>query len=103
MGMSYRRAWTLVQSINAAAGEPLVVAASGGAQGGGARLTPLGLWAISVFGQLQGQLCDTAAAMLSQLCERPSSARVHVAAAGAGAPAAGFFVDGPRPGRYARG
>jgi molybdenum ABC transporter molybdate-binding protein len=81
MGMSYRRAWTLVQSINAAAGEPLVVAATGGVQGGGAQLTPLGLWAASVFRELQGQLRHTAAGMLSQFCERPSPARVHVAAA----------------------
>src|SRR5262249_18520642 len=41
MGMSYRRAWELVQSINEGAGEPLVLAATGGVQGGGARLTPL--------------------------------------------------------------
>src|SRR5262249_46140789 len=40
MGMSYRRAWLLVRDINDAAGEPLVVAAKGGSQGGGAHLTP---------------------------------------------------------------
>jgi molybdenum ABC transporter molybdate-binding protein len=81
MGMSYRRAWTLVQGINAAAGEPLVVAATGGVRGGGAQLTPLGLWAVSVFRELRAQLHDTAAGMLSRLRERPPSARVHVAAA----------------------
>src|SRR5271163_1009710 len=50
IGMSYRRAWSLVQSVNAAAGEPLVTAATGGARGGGAQLTDLGRWAIGVFG-----------------------------------------------------
>ncbi len=81
MGMSYRRAWLLVQSANEAAGEPLVVAATGGPHGGGARLTPLGLWAVSVFRDLQGQLRGAAAGMLGRLCEGPSCARVHVAAA----------------------
>jgi molybdenum ABC transporter molybdate-binding protein len=81
MGMSYRRAWTLVQDINAAAGEPLVVAATGGLQGGGAQLTPLGLWAVAVFRELQGQLRGAAAGLLSRLCEGPSPARLHVAAA----------------------
>ena len=32
-GMSYRRAWNLVQDVNAAAGEPLVAAAVGGTEG----------------------------------------------------------------------
>ena len=34
MGMSYRHAWEQVQTINAAAGEPLVKAATGGVHGG---------------------------------------------------------------------
>jgi molybdate transport system substrate-binding protein len=81
MGMSYRRAWTLVQSINAASAEPLVISSTGGVNGGGAQLTPLGLWAIFVFRDLQVQLRNTAAGMLSRLCESPSSSRLHIAAA----------------------
>ncbi|HEX5269674.1 MAG TPA: molybdate ABC transporter substrate-binding protein, partial [Gemmataceae bacterium] len=81
MGMSYRRAWTMVQDINAAAGEALVVAATGGVQGGGAQLTPIGFWAITVFRDLQGQLRGAAVGMLGRLCDDQSSARVHVAAA----------------------
>src|SRR5277367_4935321 len=42
MGMSYRRAWLLVQSINRAAGQQVVEAATGGIQGGRARLTAHG-------------------------------------------------------------
>jgi molybdate transport system regulatory protein len=42
MGMSYRRAWLLVETMNQAFREPLVDAARGGSGGGGARLTPLG-------------------------------------------------------------
>ncbi|WP_299363945.1 winged helix-turn-helix domain-containing protein [uncultured Paracoccus sp.] len=42
MGMSYKRAWTLVEGLNAMFGDPLVERMRGGAQGGGAVLTPLG-------------------------------------------------------------
>jgi molybdenum ABC transporter molybdate-binding protein len=80
MGMSYRRAWLLVQSINEAAGEPLVEAATGGKHGGGARLTPRGRLATAVFHDLQQQLHQTAASLLPRLIQEPS-ASVHVAAA----------------------
>jgi molybdate transport system substrate-binding protein len=81
MGMSYRRAWLLVQSINEAAGQPLVVAATGGSHGGGARLTPLGRRALAVFRQLQEGLEQTAASLLPRLVQGPEAAAVHVAAA----------------------
>ncbi|MDR5651608.1 winged helix-turn-helix domain-containing protein [Ruixingdingia sedimenti] len=42
MGMSYKRAWTLVEELNAAFAEPLVESVRGGAGGGGAALTPAG-------------------------------------------------------------
>lgn len=42
MGMSYRRAWLLVEAMNTAFTRPLVATATGGARGGGAELTPLG-------------------------------------------------------------
>src|SRR5262245_50623358 len=48
-GMSYRRAWNLIQEINTAAGETLVEAAVGGATGGGARLTDRGRFAVEVY------------------------------------------------------
>src|SRR5438552_976281 len=64
MGMSYRRAWLLVQSVNEAAGEPLVEAVTGGSQGGGAVLTPRGQLAITVFRNLQRQVHQTAASLL---------------------------------------
>src|SRR5215470_1903004 len=69
MGMSYRRAWLLVQSINEAAGEPLVEAATGGKHGGGARLTPRGRLATAVFHDLQQQLHQTAASLLPRLIQ----------------------------------
>jgi molybdate transport system regulatory protein len=42
LGMSYRRAWLLVEELNAALCEPAVTAATGGQRGGGATLTPVG-------------------------------------------------------------
>ena len=42
MGMSYKRAWLLLDSINQAFEAPAVEAATGGHGGGGARLTPFG-------------------------------------------------------------
>ncbi|MBO1078658.1 winged helix-turn-helix domain-containing protein [Roseomonas haemaphysalidis] len=40
--MSYRRAWELVETLNAGLAAPVVETAAGGAGGGGARLTPAG-------------------------------------------------------------
>lgn len=42
MGMSYKRAWGLVQALNEGFGKALVETARGGAAQGGALLTPLG-------------------------------------------------------------
>ncbi|HYM31624.1 MAG TPA: winged helix-turn-helix domain-containing protein [Candidatus Cybelea sp.] len=43
LGMSYRRAWLLVNDLNQCFREPVVSAQTGGARGGGANLTPFGL------------------------------------------------------------
>lgn len=42
LGMSYQRAWSLVQAMNAAFTEPLVFKQRGGSAGGGAALTATG-------------------------------------------------------------
>lgn len=42
MGMSYRRAWLLVETLNQSFVAPLVVSKRGGASGGGAELTAFG-------------------------------------------------------------
>ena len=42
LGMSYHRAWQLVQATNALFREPLVAVARGGGTRGGAALTPAG-------------------------------------------------------------
>ncbi len=43
MGMSYRRAWMLVDTMNRSFRDDLVATATGGRGGGGSRVTPFGL------------------------------------------------------------
>lgn len=52
MGMSYLKAWKLVQSMNNATGKDLVVKTSGGKGGGGTTLTNEGKKAIELFQKL---------------------------------------------------
>lgn len=78
MGMSYRHAWLLVQSANEAAGEPLVVTATGGTHGGGARLTEQGRWAVAAYRELEAQLQRTAEGLWPRLAQDADA--LHVAA-----------------------
>ena len=60
MDMSYMRAWTLIRTMNACFKEALVIAARGGSKGGGgARLTPVGKQALSLFQQMNKQCLET--------------------------------------------
>lgn len=49
MGMSYKRAWMLVEEMNAAFREPLVESSRGGSGGGGARVTETGLTVLGLY------------------------------------------------------
>lgn len=49
IGMSYRRAWLLVEEINRTLREPAVTAETGGARGGGARVTPVGERVVDLY------------------------------------------------------
>jgi len=42
MGINYRRAWFLLETINSALGQPVVSTSKGGKDGGGAKLTDAG-------------------------------------------------------------
>ena len=53
MGMSYKRAWDLVTSLNAQAAQPLVLTQAGGKRGGGAEVTAEGQQLIQEFFTLQ--------------------------------------------------
>ncbi|MBC7984811.1 MAG: LysR family transcriptional regulator [Candidatus Obscuribacterales bacterium] len=53
IGMSYRRAWILLDSMNTAFREPVVATSVGGAAGGGALLTPFGERLVDVYRGLE--------------------------------------------------
>jgi molybdate transport system regulatory protein len=55
MSMSYKRAWTLLDTITQAFKEPVVEAATGGARGGGATLTPFGAEILERYRRLDDQ------------------------------------------------
>jgi len=53
MGMSYMRAWSLVQMMNRCFQRPLVLAAHGGRGGGGAELTKTGRRVLAFYRQME--------------------------------------------------
>ncbi len=53
MGMPYKRAWLLLDSMNRAFKEPVTEAATGGAGVGGATLTPFGADLLERYRRLQ--------------------------------------------------
>lgn len=55
MRMDYKRAWTLLDSMNQAFVEPVVSAAPGGARGGGAILTEFGAEVLERYRRIQEQ------------------------------------------------
>ncbi len=55
MGMSYMRAWSLVQMMNRCFKEPLVIAAHGGEGGGGAELTETGRQILALYRQMEAK------------------------------------------------
>lgn len=82
IGMSYRHAWLLVQSINEAAGKPVVESATGGKHGGGACLTAFGKQAVQVFHELQTEMQTAATQILPRVLQvEDRQARLHVSAA----------------------
>jgi molybdate transport system regulatory protein len=53
MDMSYRRAWLLVDELNKSLREPAVVAARGGAKGGGSALTDSGRRLVELYRRIE--------------------------------------------------
>lgn len=70
MRMSYKRAWQLVDELNRLFRRPLVEAASGGARGGGARLTALGEEVLARFRRIEARSARAAADDLGALQRR---------------------------------
>jgi molybdate transport system regulatory protein len=64
MGIDYKRAWMLIDSLNCAFDKPVVVRTTGGSGGGGATLTPLGADILIRYRRLEAAATRIAAADL---------------------------------------
>ena len=73
VGMSYRAAWNAVDALRNLAGEPLVLAQSGGSDGGGTRLTPAGERIVLTY----RVVCEHQRRFLIQLQERLDQAETY--------------------------
>lgn len=67
MGMSYRRAWALVESLNATFETPLVATHPGGQGGGGAVLLPLGAEVARLYRELEHEAAAGGKAAMTRL------------------------------------
>jgi molybdate transport system regulatory protein len=56
LGMSYRRAWLLVDTMNRCFREPLVTSATGGSGGGGAQVTEFGKRVLGQYRRLEARV-----------------------------------------------
>jgi len=70
MGMSYRRAWQLVESLNRSFREPVVTTAIGGMRGGGARVTPFGARMVALFRAMEDKASVSIAADLRRFAAK---------------------------------
>lgn len=75
LNMPTRRAWELVDHLNKAFGQPLVSGQTGGAGGGGARLTPVGREVVERYRALLAATQAVAAEHVSALDALIAAAR----------------------------
>lgn len=69
MGMSYKRAWLLVETLNAMFREPLVKRERGGVRGGGAQVTAAGAAVLAAYRALEADARRAAAPHAGRLQE----------------------------------
>jgi molybdate transport system regulatory protein len=67
MGMSYRRAWLLIDKLNHIFEEPVIDAKHGGSGGGGAQLTRFGHRVVQRYRAIEAKAQAAAAADLDAL------------------------------------
>jgi molybdate transport system regulatory protein len=70
LGMSYRRAWDLVDALNRLLGTPAVDATTGGAGGGGAALTAAGRDLVADYRAIERAAVEAAESRLTALAAR---------------------------------
>ena len=67
MGMSYKRAWTLIETLNRNFSRPLVETSKGGSERGGAVLTEAGEAALALYRQMEARVVAESVAEVQQL------------------------------------
>ncbi|HEY8010683.1 MAG TPA: LysR family transcriptional regulator [Rudaea sp.] len=67
MGMSYKRAWQLIDELNRSFAAPLVATSKGGKRGGGAVLTPMGERVLAAYRAIDHKAQTALAAELKAL------------------------------------
>jgi molybdate transport system regulatory protein len=70
MGMSYKRAWYLIDGFNAMFREPLIERHHGGRGGGSARLTPFGERMVAEYRAMEAKALDVFAGPVGFLEDR---------------------------------
>lgn len=78
MGMSYRRAWQLVEALNASFREPVVTTEVGGRRGGGAKVTAFGKRMVRLYRGMEAKAFTAIAPDLNRISKhlrKPRSAR----------------------------
>ena len=80
MGMSYRRAWQLVDALNSSFAEAVVTTAVGGKRGGGAAVTPFGRRIVEEYYRMESKASAAIAGDIDKFSDhlrkvRPSRAR----------------------------
>src|SRR5262245_17989351 len=69
LGMSYMRAWKLIQTANHCFRQPLVTALRGGYHKGGAKLTPTGLRVLKMYDELENKSLRTTRSIWKQILD----------------------------------
>ena len=74
MGMSYKRAWGLIQALNEGFGAPVVETSRGGSEQGGAVLTPLGRVVLERYRAMQAKtrtaIADDVSALVALIADQ---------------------------------
>src|SRR5688572_33380998 len=78
MGMSYRRAWQLVEALNKSFNEPVVLTAVGGRRGGGALVTDFGKRLVGAYQDMEAKASAAIAADLEEFSAHLQIGRAHV-------------------------
>lgn len=67
MGMTYRRAWHLLETLQSVINEDVVETSVGGKKGGGARLTPVGKELITLYRDAEVEASKGAEPLLKKM------------------------------------